>query len=121
MIALGQNSLAGAVRPHDTDGEPALRLLGERDVVTARRPYWRRVSAIAEADALRLAAVRRHHVDLLLSAAVGLERDAGAVWRIGRCGIDHLRVSQPGRRLRAQVHHEQVRIAAALQAENHAL
>src|ERR1700692_3865038 len=92
VIALGQNPLAGAVWPHDTDGKPALRLLGEGDVVAARRPYRRRVGAVAEADALRLAAVRRHHVDLLLSAAVGLERDAGAVRRIGWCGIDPLLV-----------------------------
>jgi hypothetical protein len=39
-------------------------------VVAARRPYRRRIGALAEADALRLTAVRRHDVDLLPSAAI---------------------------------------------------
>src|SRR6185436_16642495 len=79
VIALGQDPLAGSIRLHDADGEPARHLFGEGDVVAARRPYRRRVRAVAEADALRLAAVRAHDVDLLLSAAVRLEADAHAV------------------------------------------
>src|SRR5262249_53561151 len=78
VIAFGKNALARSVRAHDADGELALRLLGEGDIVAARRPYRRRIRALAEADALRLAAIRRHDVDLLLSAAVRLEADARA-------------------------------------------
>ena len=44
-----------------------------------------------------------------------------AVGRIGRRGIDRRRIGQPRGRLRAQVHHEQVRIAALLQAHDDAL
>src|SRR5262249_15957085 len=79
VIALGQNPLARSVRAHDSDRKPAFGLLGEGDVVAARRPHRRRVGAVAEADALRLAAARGHDVDLLLAAAIGFERDAGAV------------------------------------------
>ena len=44
-----------------------------------------------------------------------------AVRRIGRRGVDRRRVGQPRGRLRAQVHHEQVGVAALLQAHDHAL
>src|SRR5262249_51322130 len=135
VIALGENALARSVRAHDADGEPALRLLGEGDIVAARRPYRRRIGALAEADALRLAAVRRHDVDLLLSAAIGLEADARAVGRIGGRGVDDVwcrNWAPPANRnwrgrletlgcFRAQVRHKQIGIAAALQTEDHAL
>src|SRR5262249_23502941 len=121
VIAFGENALARSVRAHDADGEPALRLLGEGDIVAARRPYRRRIGALAEADALRLAAVRRRDVDLLLCGGVRLEADARAVGRIGGRGVDDLRIGQARRRFRAQVHHEQIGVAAALQTEDHAL
>src|SRR5262249_59629495 len=38
VIALGEDALARSVWPHDTDREPALPLLGEGDVIAARRP-----------------------------------------------------------------------------------
>src|SRR5262249_58701471 len=96
-------------------------LFGEGDVVAAGRPHWRRVDAIAEADALRWAAIRPHDVDLLFSAAVGLKADARPVWREGGRGIDRESIGQARGRLRAQVHQEDVGIAALLQAHDHAL
>src|SRR4029079_8356233 len=44
-----QYALAGAVRTHDADGKPALRLLGECNVIPARRPHRRRIGAVAKA------------------------------------------------------------------------
>src|SRR6266508_4059794 len=121
VIALGQDAFARSVGAHDADAELALILLGEGDIVAARRPHRRRIGAIAETDALRRSAARRHHVDLLLAAAIGLEADARAVGRIGRRGIDRRRVGQARGRLRAQIHHEQAGVAALLQAEDDAL
>src|SRR6516165_10930406 len=58
VITLGKNALAGTVGAHDTDGEPAFELFCKGDVVTPRRPNRRRIGAIAEANALRLATAR---------------------------------------------------------------
>src|SRR5665647_961118 len=77
--------------------------------------------ALAEADALRRAAGRRHHIDLLAAAAVALEADVLAVRRIARAGVDRRRVGQPRGLLRAQIHHEQIGIGTLLQAHDDAL
>src|SRR5438445_13864395 len=57
MEAGGQDALAGTVGLHDADGELAAALLGEGDVVAARRPDRGRIAAVAvilaERDALR--------------------------------------------------------------------
>ena len=90
----------------------------ERDGIAARRPYRRRIGAAAEADALRHSAAGGHHVDLLRAAAIGFKTDLRAVGRIARRRIDRRRVGQPCHRLGAQVHHEQVGIAALLQAHD---
>src|SRR3569833_2111734 len=119
--ARSEHALARTVRLENADRELAARLPRERDVIAARRPHRSRVPAFAERDALRLAATRRHHVDLRGAAAIALEADVLAVGRIARRGIDRRRVGQPRRLLRAQVHREQVGIAALLQAHDHAL
>src|SRR4051812_48897405 len=75
-IALGQQSLAGAVRAHDADIELAAGHFGEGDQVAARRPHRRAIPAVAEADALYAAAVGVHDIDLLRATAVGVEDDA---------------------------------------------
>src|SRR5258708_13765743 len=80
--ALGQQSFARPVRLHDTDRELAGVLLGERDVVAARRPDRGRIGSLAEADALGGAAARAHHVDLRTAAAGALKADAPASARI---------------------------------------
>src|SRR6266511_1527906 len=56
VIALGQDAFARSVGAHDADAELALILLGEGDIVAARRPHRRRIGAIAETDALRRSA-----------------------------------------------------------------
>ena len=89
--ALGEDALARAVRLHDADGEAARALLGEGDVVAARRPGRLRIGAVAERDAALVRAVRVHDVDLLLAAAIALEHDLRAVRREGRRGVDRRR------------------------------
>ena len=59
MVALGQDALAGAVRPHDADEEASAELLGKGDVVAPRRPDRRR-------DAGLVAAGRLHRLYLSL-------------------------------------------------------
>src|SRR5215469_1255387 len=68
--ALGQEPLAPPVGLHDADRKLALILLGEGDVVTARRPDRSRIDSLAEADALRAAAARTHDVDLRMPATI---------------------------------------------------
>ncbi len=70
---------------------------------------------------MRGSAGRRHHIDLRLATAVGFETYASPIGRIGRRGIDRRSVGEARGRLRTQIHHEQVRIAALLQAHDHAL
>ncbi|OIQ72070.1 hypothetical protein GALL_463070 [mine drainage metagenome] len=64
---------------------------------------------------------RRHHINLRLPAPVGFKTDAGSIRRIGRRGIDRRGIGEAGGRFRPQIHHEQVRIAALLQAHDHPL
>src|SRR5207248_5422063 len=76
---------------------------------------------LAERDALRRSAGRRHHIDLRLAATIGFETNASAVRRVGWRGIDRRRIGETRGRLRAQIHHEQVGIAALLQAHDDTL
>src|ERR1700730_2914628 len=85
--ALGQQPLARPVRLHDTDRELAGILLGERNVVAARRPDRGRIDSLAEADALGGAAAGAHYIDLRMAAAVGLKADTRAVGRIAGRGV----------------------------------
>src|SRR3954451_1126433 len=88
VVALGEDALALAVRPHGADGEAALAELGESDQIAARRPDRCRIGAVAEADALGALPVRTHHINLLRAAAVAFEANARAVRRVGRRGVD---------------------------------
>src|SRR5262245_1846927 len=54
--AFGEDALAFAFGRDHADRKLALRLLGEGDGVAARRPYRRRIGALAKADALCAAA-----------------------------------------------------------------
>ena len=76
---LGQQPLAGPVRPHHSNIEGAALDLGEGDQIAARRPDRRAVFARAEADPFRLAAIRVHHIELLRAATIGIEHDPRAV------------------------------------------
>src|SRR5215208_3866800 len=75
MVALGQNAFARTIRLDNANGEAALELLGEGDVVAAWRPDRRRIGALAEADALRRSALRTHDINLLATATIGFETD----------------------------------------------
>src|SRR6185312_2303662 len=87
--SLGEQAFARPVGPHDADEELAALDLGEGDEIAARRPYRRAVTTAAEAaDALDVAAVCVHDVELLRAAAVGVEDDLLAVRTIARRGID---------------------------------
>src|SRR5262245_36341964 len=121
VIAFSENAFAGSVRPYDTDCEASFRLLGEGDVVAAWRPDRRRISALAEADALCSAAIRAHDINLLTAAAIRLEADARAVRRERWRRVDGGSVGEPRRGLRAQIHQKDVGVAALLQAHDHAL
>src|SRR5262249_60348673 len=79
------------------------------------------VPAPPEAHARRRAPPRRHDVDLRPTAPVGLETDAAAVWGVAWRGIDGVGVGKPRGGLGTQIHEEQVRIAALLQAHDYAL
>src|SRR3569623_2011003 len=68
MEARGEDALARSVRLHDADSELAAALHGEGDVVAARRPYRRRIAAVAERDALRGTTARCHYINLRLAA-----------------------------------------------------
>src|SRR3954447_15050586 len=52
VIAFREDALAGTICAHDADGKLARRLFGESDVIAARGPHGRRISAVAEADTL---------------------------------------------------------------------
>ena len=65
--------------------------------------------------------VRAHHVDLLRAAAIAFEADARAVRRVGRRGVDRRAGGQLDLLLGAQIEHEQIGVAALLQAHDHAL
>src|SRR5581483_3839272 len=112
----GENPLARTVWLHDTDGELSSTLLGERDVVAAWRPHRRRVVAFAERYALRLAAARRHHVNLWLSATVGLETDLRAHGSVEGRGVGRRRVGQPRGAGVRFLDLDNVRVAPQLQA-----
>ena len=62
--------------------------LGEGDQIAARAPHRRRMTAAAEADAMLVAAVGIHHVDLLAARAIALEHDPTAVGRVAGRGVD---------------------------------
>ena len=64
--------LPGDTRFAKADLEAAAALAGEGDEVAARGPGGLRIAALAEGDALAFAAGGRHHVKLLLAAAVVL-------------------------------------------------
>src|SRR5690606_1093117 len=97
-----------AVGAHDADLELAADLLGEGDQVAARRPNRRGVVAVAEGDALGVAAAGRHDVDLRAPAAVGGEDDALTVGRVGGRGVDGVGVCQPRRVAAPEVQREDV-------------
>src|SRR4051812_47964471 len=78
---LGQQPLAGAVRPHHPDIERAALDFRERDQIAARRPYRGAVFPRAEADPFGVAAIGAHDIELLRAAAVGVEHDLAAVRR----------------------------------------
>src|SRR3954469_15928933 len=118
MKPFGEKTLARAVRLHDPDGEAAPLALCEGDVIAAWRPGWLRVGAFAERDAVRIGAVGPHHVDLLLSAAIALEHDLAPVRRERRRGIDRVGVRKARGGARAEVHDEDVGVAALLQAHD---
>src|SRR5262247_3764823 len=60
VIAFGQEAFVRSVGLDHADTESAAALLGEGNVVTARRPDRRRILALAEADALCLPATCPH-------------------------------------------------------------
>src|SRR5262249_33360959 len=119
--SLGQDTLTGSIGFHDADGEFALRLARERNVVAARRPHRRGIAAVAKADALRSPPAGAHHINLLLATATGFKANPRTVGRIRRRGVDRLRVGEPRGRLRTQIHYKKIRVAALLQAHDHAL
>src|SRR5262249_47378459 len=101
----------------------ALSQLDERDEIAARRPYGSRIacSLVPKANSLGRPAAGRHDVDLRASAAVGLKTYPASVGRVAWRGIDGGGVGKPRRGLGTQIHHEQVRIDALLQAHDHTL
>src|SRR6266571_5610917 len=121
VVTVSEDAFAGSIWFHNADRESPLRLLGECDVVAARRPDRGRIGTIVEADALRRATVGAHDIDLLTPAAIGLEADTRAVGRERRRRIDGSRICEARGGLRAQIHQEDIRVAALLQAHDHAL
>ena len=86
----------------------------EGDQVAARRPYRRRVAALAEADAPRPAAAGAHDVELLVAAAIGVEHDLRSVRAVAGAGVDRARNwSAAARRRLPRSTDDDVRAAAA--------
>src|SRR5687768_17601438 len=104
MKALGQYPLARAVETHHADQKTSCELLGEGDVVSARRPDGRRVAAIPQADAMRAPAVSPHHVKLLRSFPVRLENDLAPVGGIARACVERPATGQLTGLAAAHVH-----------------
>src|SRR5262249_51766265 len=119
--SLREHPLAGTIGLENADREVTARLARESDVVATRRPDRRRVMAFAEADALGDPAICGHHIDLLAAATVAFKTDAGAVRRVAGRRVDRRRIGKTRSLLRTQIHHEQIRVAALLQAHDHAL
>src|SRR5229473_3372244 len=91
---LREQPFAGAVGPHHTDIKGAALDLGEGNQIAARRPHRGAVFAGAEADPPDAAAIRAHHIELLRTAAIGVEHDLAAVGRIGRRRVDRVALGQ---------------------------
>src|SRR5471030_2512194 len=119
QVAVGQHALATAIGPHDADPEAAGHDLGEGDIIAARRPDWRGIAAVAEADALLAAAARAHDIELLGATTVGVEHDLGAIVGVGRRGIDRRRGREPARTAAAYAHFIEAGPAAFRQAHRH--
>ena len=83
-----QQTLATAIDIHHTDVKLAICHLGEGNDVTARRPNRGGIAANTIADTLYVAAIGVHHIELLTAAAVRIEDNAIAIWRVGRRGVN---------------------------------
>ena len=121
MPRFDEFALSCSVGTHDADVEPSAVHFGKGDQIAARRPDWRSIIAVAEADALGAASVGIHHINLLRAAAIGLKRYPLAVRRIARCRTDGGSAGQLLDAVRAKVHRINVRRAAVRQGKHDAL